>query len=257
MFRLFRKGLLFYILILVAGGAWLTKVRSTDWDDSLWVTIYPINGDGSPVSAKYIQGISPDTFQPVADHLAKQAEHYGLALRQPFDIRVGPEIREHPPETPFGGNVLQVMWWSLKLRYWADRIEGDNLDYAPDIQIFVQYYDPETHQRLAHSLGLEKGLIGVVNAFAGKRLTSDNNVVIAHELLHTLGATDKYDPRTNMPIHPRGYAEPYKDPLFPQEKAELMAGRIPLSNTNAKRPAHLKHTVVGRQTATEINWLGE
>ncbi len=257
MLRLLRKGLLFYILVLVAGGAWLTKVRTTDWDSSLWVTVYPINGDGSPASAKYIEGISIDTFQPIADHMVKQGEYYGLLLRRPFDIRVGPEIQEHPPEPPFGGNTLQVIWWSLKLRYWSHGIEREKLDYTPDIQIFVRYFDPKTHPRLAHSLGLEKGLIGVVNAFASKRMTSDNNVIIAHELLHTLGATDKYDPRTNLPVYPQGYAEPDRDPLFPQEKAELMAGRIPLSKTNAEPPAHLKRTVVGRHTAAEINWIGK
>jgi len=40
-------------------------------------------------------------------------------------------------------------------------------------------------------------------------------VVIAHELLHTVGATDKYDPATNESSLPEGYAEPDKIPLFP------------------------------------------
>ena len=35
-------------------------------------------------------------------------------------------------------------------------------------------------------------------------MTGPNNVVIAHELLHTVGATDKYDPVTDAPRIPDG-----------------------------------------------------
>ena len=54
-------------------------------------------------------------------------------------------------------------------------------------------------------------------------------MVIAHELLHTVGATDKYDPAANESSPPEGYAEPDKIPFFPQTFVGLMAGRIPLS----------------------------
>ena len=46
---------------------------------------------------------------------------------------------------------------------------------------------------MAHSTGLQKGMLGVVNAFASADQEGSNAVVIAHELLHTFGATDKYD----------------------------------------------------------------
>ena len=62
-------------------------------------------------------------------------------------------------------------------------------------------------------------------------MRGSDDMVIAHELLHTLGATDKYDLRTNQPAHPDGFAEPDREPLYPQSFAELMGGRIPVSNT--------------------------
>ena len=43
-----------------------------------------------------------------------------------------------------------------------------------------------------------------------------NDMVIAHELLHTLGATDKYDPVNNAPRFPDGYGDPQQMPLYPQ-----------------------------------------
>jgi hypothetical protein len=78
--------------------------------------------------------------------------------------------------------------------------------------------------------------------------------VIAHELLHTLGATDKYDLRTNQPTQPDGYAEPDLQPLYPQSFGELMGGRIPVSSTESTMPESLQQVIVGAKTAGEIGW---
>ena len=83
----------------------------------------------------------------------------------------------------------------------------------------------------------------------------ENNIVIAHELLHTVGASDKYDPRTNQPLFPIGFAEPDREPSLPQKKAEIMAGRIPVDVNKTKSPKSLKKVLVGETTATEIRWL--
>lgn len=58
-------------------------------------------------------------------------------------------------------------------------------------------------------------------------MAAQNDTVMLHELLHTLGAMDKYDMRTNEPLYPDGYAELDLQPRLPQHKAEVMAGRIP------------------------------
>jgi hypothetical protein len=105
-----------------------------------------------------------------------------------------------------------------------------------------------------HSSGLEKGLVGVVYAYAARAAAGPNSVVIAHEILHTLGATDKYDPVTLQPFYPQGYAEPERNPRFPQSRAEIMAGRRALSEREAEMPDSLDETRVGAQTASEIHW---
>ena len=79
-------------------------------------------------------------------------------------------------------------------------------------------------------------------------------MIIAHELLHTVGASDKYD-TSGEPIYPDGYAEPDLQPLYPQTHAELMGGRIPLSEYNSQMPNYLATVVVGESTAREINWI--
>ena len=121
--------------------------------------------------------------------------------------------------------------------------------------MFVLYHDPERTRVVPHSLGLSKGLIGVVYAFAAPVMDGANDVVIAHEMLHTLGATDKYDPADDSPQFPQGYGDPRQKPLYPQLYAELMAGRRMLSATRWEQPAGLDEVVVGPATALEIRWL--
>ncbi len=252
--RMLRIMMLLYVLLFVAAGAWFARATTTDWDDTLYVGVYPIDGDDSPVSARYIEALDERTFGDVERFIEREAARFGIAIDSPLRIEVGEPVADHPPAPPASRNVLRVMAWSLSLRYWAWRMQGRQPGPRPNVSIYVVYHDPETSPVLAHSLGLEKGLIGVVNAFASRRLAGANNVVIAHELLHTLGATDKYDPLTNLPLFPVGYAEPDLRPLHPQRRAEIMGGRTPLSPTDAVTPASLDEVIVGPVTAVEIRW---
>lgn len=254
MFRSLRILFLLLVLLCVALGNWLARARSTSWEHSLRMVVFPIDADGSPATARYIASLRRDAFAPIDAFMASEAQRYGLALRDPMDVDVAPPVAALPPAVPHGGNALQIALWSLRLRYWA----WANADYAgptPQVRMFVLYHDPERVNRLSHSLGLQKGLIGVVNAFAADAQAGPNNVIIAHEMLHTLGATDKYDPRTNQPLHPMGFAEPELAPVFPQRFAEVMGGRVPVSPAEARIPDSLDEVLIGAATALEIRWL--
>lgn len=255
MFRAFRILILLFVLLSVAVGTWRAKREATDWIAPLDVAVYPINGDASRVAGDYLDAIREELFAPIEDFMTKEAARYGVRTAYGSAVRMhlAPAVSTQPPSPPNKGNVVAVMWWSLKLRYWAwrhDTYPGPR----PQVRMFVQFYDPEVNRSLPHSLGLEKGMIGVVNAFASARYAGSNNVVIAHELLHTLGASDKYDPRTSLPRHPEGYADPQRSPLHPQDKAEIMGGRIPIDPGRAAIPESLHQVGVGAQTAAEINW---
>ncbi|PWT72223.1 MAG: hypothetical protein C5B46_07095 [Proteobacteria bacterium] len=253
MFRALRIFVLVLILIGVAWATWSTKVRSTSWENALRVGVFPIAADGSPATQRYVRTLSADTYRPIAEFMQQEAGRYRLALAAPVEIYLGSEINAVPPLPPSGGNVLQVMLWSLQMRFWA--WTNAKLQPKPHVRIFVLYHDPERVTRVAHSLGLQKGLLGVVNAFASEGQAAENNIVIAHELLHTVGATDKYDPRTNQPTYPEGFGDPEREPRFPQDFAELMAGRLAVSETEAEMPRDLAHVLIGPTTAREINWV--
>ena len=256
MIRKIRILILLCLLAAVSLNAWLDRSHSRDWSRPLRVAVYPINGDGSQVAARYIAGLAREDFTPMETYLLREAKRYRTDIRQPVDIRLAPAVDSLPPSPPRNGGVLENMWWSLRLRYWAFRVD-DYEGPVPQVRMFVLYFDPRRHPRLAHSVGLEKGLLGVVNAFASRRMAGRNRVVITHELLHTVGATDKYDPRTNLPLYPQGYADPSRHPLHPQRRAEIMAGRIPLTADRAVIPPDLSRTMIGPLTAREIGWLSD
>lgn len=104
------------------------------------------------------------------------------------------------------------------------------------------------------STALENGRIGVVNLFADEKKHHSNMVVLAHESLHGFGATDKYDLRTGHAIFPEGYANATQNPLYPQQKAELMAMHIMQTPNTHKMARTLDKTVIGDKTAREIGW---
>lgn len=251
MLRKLRILVALLVLFFVATSTALTRFRTTDWNNTLYVSVYPVNGDQSPASANYISGLTDESFADIEQYLARQALAYRDLQEKPFTITLAPEVKEVPPQPPLGGNVLQIMFWSMKMRYWAwthNPLPGP----APDIQVYTVYFDPKVYDRVGHSFGLQKGLIGVVNAYASRAEEKRNNVVLAHELLHTLGASDKYDLSNTLPIYPQGYADPEQIPRYPQRRAELMGGRIPITAQQAKQPDHLKQTIIGKITAIEI-----
>ena len=253
-FKNFRILVLLLILLAVASETWLGELRTTSWKHSLWVVIYPINGDDSTTSQNIINNLSREDFHDIETFFKKEAARYNVVIENPVSIQLSEEIEERPPTNPDpDAGPLKIALWSLKMRWWAWR--NDNYKGpAPDIRIFAEYYS--TSGKTGHdSFGLKKGRISVARILASKKARTRNNIVIAHELLHTLGASDKYDLRTLQPLYPIGYAEPDKRPLLPQRKCELMAGRIPVSKTRAVIPASLRQCIVGPATALEIRWI--
>lgn len=252
MFKAVRIFVLLIILVAVSVSTWLSQARSTDWNNTLYVKIYPINGDGSDLSARYIETLEQRTFEGVEIFMRRELERYGHTLERPVRVTLGMPLAEQPPAIDDPGNVLSVMLWSLKMRWWARSVAGPQDNPAPDVRMFVRYHSPDDVFRLENSVGLQKGMVGVVNARASRLHRGMNNVVIAHEFLHTLGATDKYNMTDGQPFFPDGYAEPDQEPLYPQKQAEIMGGRIALASNDSVVPKSLRYAIVGSTTAREI-----
>lgn len=252
MLRKLRLIALLGILVFVAVATWLDRVYTTDWRGPLLVALFPIDADDSEAAERHLQQLEASSFDAIEQFFSREAERYQLPLERPVRFVLAPPLQDRPPLLAPDANVLQVMWWSLRLRFWSWNVD-DPAGPTPRIRLFLLYHDPQRSPQLPHSVGLQKGLMGIAHLFASPEMSGSNLMVIAHEFLHTLGATDKYD-ADSQPLFPDGYAEPDREPRHPQAAAELMAGRIPLSESTAEIPASLRQVVIGPLSAQEIGW---
>lgn len=101
-----------------------------------------------------------------------------------------------------------------------------------------------------------RGRLGIVLADDDQERWENTLCVLAHEMLHTVGALDRR--RDDMRIaFPEGFAEPERTPLYPQDFAEVMALGKPLSAEREALVESLDELVLGEVTAREIGWLPE
>ncbi|UXH78657.1 hypothetical protein [Roseateles amylovorans] len=253
MFKAIRILILLVILATVAGTALYNRWQSQSWHRTQVVMLYPINAAGDGATEDYLQRLDAKAFADLEPYFRQQAARYHLGLDQPIRVVLGGRVQATPPAVPRDRGVASAIFWSLRMRWWAWR-QTPPSSPIPDVKLFLMYHPPNYSGPLPHSIGLEKGRLGLVHLFASKAQQGPNQVVIAHETLHTFGASDKYDPYTLQPIAPDGYADPYQSPLLPQDRAELMAGRVPTKPAASRIPNGMKETVIGSMTASEIGW---
>lgn len=250
-FRRLRILLLLGVLAAVVSFTWLDQFMVRGWRAPLDVQVIPINGDGSAHADAAIHALKADDFADIDAFLQRELARYGVKQSPAMQVTLRPELKRRPPAPPRDGSVLKTMLWSLKMRGWVYRQSGEWLPQLGTIRLFLLYHAPQDGVALEHSLGLQKGLIGVVHVFADPGQAGQNNIVIAHELLHTLGASDKYG-AGGMPRYPEGYAEPQLPQSVPRREAEIMAGRLLNARGQAVIPAGLERCLIGPLTAREV-----
>ena len=255
MFRYLRIAILLTVLVVVAGNQLLTGNRLSSWEKPLWVTIYPVLADPGADIRRYAESLTVDSFQDIGRFLKQQASRYGYHIETPIIIQVARPLTAIPPALPAEGSGVNVAIWSLKMRWWSWKNGGQDGLAPDDVRMFVLYQERKSGGLLERSVGIKKGSYGIVNAVASRQVAAHNRIVITHELLHILGASDKYDLGTGQPLAPDGLANPEQSPLYPQKRAEIMSGRIATSATRWRLPGSLKSCVVGAGTASEIGWL--
>jgi len=254
-FRLLRIFVLLTLLLLAGGVTAWDQYIVRGWQQPLRVEIYPLIADAQADTRTYVAGLTPADFAGIGDFLSREARRFGFTFEPSTELELAPASRILPPAQPAGHSAFENIRWSLGLRWWAYRHSASVLPSVGRVRLFVLYRQPpEDGHMPPHSLGLQKGLIGVVHAWAKPEYTARNALVMTHELLHTLGATDKYAPGDLLPVYPDGYADPQRKPLYPQAEAEIMAGRIPRDADHAIVPAHLEQTRMGAATAREVGF---
>ncbi|MFV5190894.1 MULTISPECIES: hypothetical protein [Acinetobacter] len=251
MWKNIRVAILLVVLLVVAVNAY--HDQNQDWNQPIHILLHPINADGLATTQQYIQQLQQDDFAEVKQYLEKNSQQY-RGQSSYFMIQIGRELQQIPPKMSEQPSILNNILWSLKFRFyaWKQHQSGDG---SPSLTLYLNFYDPKQSRELKHSTALERGRIGSVNLFASPKQAAQNNVVLVHELLHGFGATDKYNLNNGEPIFPIGYAQADQQPLYPQTEAEIMGGRIPLSEHKSKMPNDLNETVISILTAREVGWI--
>lgn len=257
LFKLMRVVFLLSILFVILVSTWMTERQMAAWERPILVTIFPIAADDDPQTLRFVEEVELERFDAVNRFMERESRPYGFAVTPAFRFQLAAPGYQLPPPLPDQFEPAAVGWWSLKMRWWSwmKNLESDLV--SPDIQMFVLYRSLNGNGESGISVGMRKGRYGIVRSYARETTESTNLVVFTHELLHVLGASDKYILSSGEPIFPQGYAEPDRRPLFPQTRAEIMGGRIPINSFTSVMPDSLDQCKIGRQTAEEIGFLAQ
>lgn len=187
------------------------------------------------------------------EHLRYRPE----GLKQPVQFQAFGPIR---PQAPLPWPDAAASGWLARLRY-ARTLQGalEPLDATVDLE--PRAYDARLYVvveagasgTFAEGIGASGGELGLVQARVQGEDTTLALAALAHELLHCLGATDKYDAQGHA-LLPQGLVDPEHAPLLPQQQAEVMVGEVPLEAGAGRLPDSLEELAVGPVTAAEVRW---
>jgi hypothetical protein len=197
--------------------------------------------------------------QALEQRLIEEFGRYQVDVHRPMIeiIPFGPiSVHEAPPSAP-GDTFLERLVHAYEL--WRFTTKVDERGQVPTHSFDSRIYVVADAPRAAGGLQVEGfsengGRVGVARVELDESTVDLALFVAAHELFHTLGASDKYD-ASGRTLLPEGLPEPDRVPLFPQLGAEVMARNRAVSATEEAIPASLDELIVGRLTAQEIGWL--
>ncbi|MBL9039135.1 MAG: hypothetical protein JNG84_11505 [Archangium sp.] len=106
---------------------------------------------------------------------------------------------------------------------------------------------------LVEGIGEAGGRRGLVFGRLGDTDVQLEATAIAHELLHCLGASDKYDGAGHARV-PEGLVAPEQEPRYPQPAAEVMVGEKPTAPNEGTPARRLDEVQIGPTTAREVRW---
>jgi hypothetical protein len=251
-----RVSILLVVLVSVLVYAWKDVSRRharNDWKRTLSVGL--VVARLGPVDDAAVRALRARARELEEILAAERERHHGPGGPRPFEIIVlGPvDVTEKPP-APTGNDVAGLARYAYEKSRYAARIDAEGkLDtHGLDARIYV-VARPGRDRSFVEGVSEQGGRVGFVEVDLDDSMVDFTLFVFAHELMHTLGASDKYD-ASGATMIPVGLAEPDAVPRFPQRFAEIMARTRPVAEGNERAPASLDELRVGPTTAREISW---
>lgn len=250
-----RVAVLLSILVIVAGYAFFDVKRRRerlDWTRTLDVAFVVVTqGD--------VDASSVELFKRRAtlltSRLTDEMHRYKPGSPNPFLVTVfGPVASTDAAPKLEEDGLFALAKHSYSLWSYTSDLDGraDIPSRGYDARIYVTVRAPKDMKRaFVEGASEEGGRIGIVDVELGPGTVDFALIVAAHELFHTLGATDKYDAQGHTTI-PDGLAEPELGAAH-QRFVELMARNRPIEHGEVP-PDTIDDFAVGPATAIEIGW---
>jgi hypothetical protein len=249
-----RVALLSCVLVLVvvyAAHDVLSRRARNAWQRTLDVAFVVVTEPGVDRAAvDTLRGRAPD----LAARLAAELARYRPNAPRPFAFTLyGPVPLAAPLPVPADG-LVGAARYAYELRRFTSDVDGraEVPTRGFDARLYLVLTSP-TDRAVVEGMSEHGGRVGIARAELDAETVDLALFVAAHELFHTLGATDHYGP-DGRALVPDGLAEPERTPVFPQAFAEIMARNRPLSATDEERLESLSELAVGPSTAREIGW---
>lgn len=253
------------VLLVVLAGVLLYAWKDVsgrrarnDWKRTLHVGLVIVRL--GPVDDASI-GALRDRVHALEDVLAAESARYrGPGSARPIEVIVsGPVDGATPPPVPASDGLLDLARYAYAKSRYTARIDEAAGVAARALDSRIYLLARPGHARgtnFVEGASEEGGRSGFVEVDLETTMVDFALFVFAHELCHTLGATDKYD-ASGATMIPVGLAEPDADPLFPQRFVEVMTRGRPLAPGRERAPDGLDELRVGPTTAREIGWTGK
>ena len=241
-------------VLLWAGNDWWRRRERLAWQRPLRVALVLVERE--PVAEATLKALTSRAFE-LERRLTSEYHRYRESPSAPFSLVVQGPVTANRDAPRVGEQDLAGLVRHTYTRWrWTREVDqrAGVASRGYDARIYL-VLKPARRGQPAFVEGESEagGRVGVALADIDEDMIDFALFVAAHELFHTLGATDKYDARGNA-RYPEGFADPARQPRFPQPGAELMARSVPLSSTAERPPNTLDELWVGTATAREIGW---
>jgi len=244
------------IAVLIWAGCDIQRRRARNqWVDTLNVGLILVQKDNVDEGA--VELLKRRTIA-LEERLADEFHRRNPDAPKPFHFVVrGPvDLRGAPPRQPSEG-LFDLARYNFDLWRFVRGVNADAGVEASsfDATIYLVARTPKfAFDASVEGASQEGGTVGVVEVELDRTMVDFALFVTTHELLHLLGAKDKYD-AAGRSLVPEGLAEPELRPLYPQRHAEVMARNVALGPTEERAPESLSDLKVGAATAREIGWV--
>lgn len=228
-----------------------------DWDHTLEIALVLV--EAAPVPPDAVDAVRA-RVPALEERLTSELRRRRADAPRPFRFVVkGSVAATSPVPTAASDGVIDLAKHAYALGAWARDVDARaGVDAsAYDSRVYLVVRPPASAERQEVEGESEQGgRIGTVAVELDASMADFVLFVAAHELFHTLGASDAYD-ATGLARVPEGLPEPERQPLYPQRFAEVMARNLVLAPGDERPPESLDELAVGPTTAHAIGWTSQ